>query len=92
MDYAPAGGRIVVVGVCMAPDTILPVKAITKELQVNYAYMYNRQDFELTLDLVNRELIDPTPMITGNVTFENFPKTFENLKNDKTACKVILNP
>ncbi len=27
MDYAPTDGRIVVVGVCMAPDTILPVKA-----------------------------------------------------------------
>ena len=92
IDYAPAGGRIVVVGVCMAPDTILPVKAITKELQINYAYMYNRQDFELTLDLMNRELIDPTPMITGNVTFANFPRTFENLKKDKVACKVILNP
>jgi (R,R)-butanediol dehydrogenase/meso-butanediol dehydrogenase/diacetyl reductase len=92
MDYAPAGGRIVVVGVCMAPDTILPVKAITKELQVNYVYMYNRQDFELALDLMHRELIDPTPMISGNVTFEDFPRTFENLKNDKTACKVILMP
>lgn len=92
IDYAPAGGRIVVVGVCMAPDTILPVKAITKELQINYAYMYNRQDFELTLDLMNRELIDPTPMITGNVTFEDFPRTFENLKTDKAACKIILNP
>ncbi len=92
MDYAPTGGRIVVLGVCMAPDTIRPVKAITKELQVNFVYMYRRQEFELTIDLLNRELIDPTPMLTGTVGFEDFPAAFESLKTDKTACKIMLVP
>ncbi len=92
MDYAPMGGRIVVLGVCMAPDRIQPVKALTKELQINYAYMYRRQEFELTIDLMNRERIDPTPMLTGTVGFDSFAKTFEALKTDKTACKVQLDP
>ena len=92
MDYAPMGGRIVVLGVCMAPDTTSPVKALTKELQVNYAYMYRRQEFELSIDLMNREMIDPTPMVTGTLSFDEFPQTFEALKTDKSACKMLLVP
>lgn len=92
MDYAPMGGRIVILGVCMAPDTIRPVKAITKELQVSYAYMYRRQEFELTIDLMNRERLDPTPMVTRTVGFDGFAAAFEALKTDKSACKVLLDP
>ena len=92
MDYAPMGGRIVILGVCMAPDTTQPVKALTKELQINYAYMYRRQEFELAVDLMNRELIDPTPMLSGTVSFDQFSATFEALKTDKNACKLLLVP
>lgn len=92
MDYAPMGGRIVILGVCMAPDTTSPVKALTKELQINYAYMYRRQEFELAIDLMNRELIDPTPMLTGSISFAEFSETFESLKTNKSACKILLVP
>jgi (R,R)-butanediol dehydrogenase/meso-butanediol dehydrogenase/diacetyl reductase len=92
MDYCPAGGRVVVVGVCMAPDTILPVKAISKELQINYVFMYRKRDFEITLDLMDRGRIDPSPMLTRTVGFQDFPAAFEALKTDKTACKVLLTP
>jgi len=41
---------------------------------------------------MNRERIDPTPMLTGTVGFDAFAKTFEGLKADKTACKIQLDP
>ena len=92
MDDAPMGGRIAVLGVCMAPGTTSPVKTLTKELQVNYAYMYRRQEFELSINLMNREMIDPTPMLTDTLSFDQFPRTFEALKTDKSACKMLLVP
>ena len=92
MDYAPAGGRIVVVGVCMALDTIRPVKAISKELQINYVFMYHKRDFEITIDLMDRGMIDPSPLCTRTVGFADFSAAFDALKTDKTACKVILEP
>ncbi|MSR14797.1 MAG: alcohol dehydrogenase [Gammaproteobacteria bacterium] len=92
MDYAPAGGRIIIVGVCMATDHIEPVKAISKELTVNYVFMYRRQDFELAIDLLDRERIDPSAMLTATVGFDAFPGVFESLKTDKRACKVMLTP
>lgn len=92
MDYAPMEGRIVVAGVCMQPDRILPVKAVTKELQVNYVYAYRREDFVFAIDMLGAERIDPRPMISDVVGFDAFAQTFEALKTDKNRCKVLLDP
>lgn len=92
MDYAPFDGRVVVVGVCMQADRVLPVKAITKELQVNYVYGYRRDDFAFAIDMLAAGRIDSRPMVTGSVGFEAFPPTFEALKTDKSQCKVMLQP
>ncbi len=92
MDFAPVDGRIVVVGVCMEPDRILPVKAITKELQLRYVYGYGREDFAFAIDMLGAGRIDSRPMVTGGVGFDRFPATFEALKTDKRECKVMLEP
>jgi (R,R)-butanediol dehydrogenase / meso-butanediol dehydrogenase / diacetyl reductase len=92
MDYAPTDGRIVVVGVCMQPDTILPVKAVTKELQVNYVFGYRRADFAFTIDMLAAGRLDPLPMISRTVGFAAFPAAFEALKTSKHDCKVMLEP
>jgi (R,R)-butanediol dehydrogenase/meso-butanediol dehydrogenase/diacetyl reductase len=92
MDYAPMEGRIVVAGVCMQPDRILPVKAITKELQVNYVYAYRRADFAFAIAMLAAGRIDSRPMVSGAVGFEAFPAAFEALKTDKNQCKVLLQP
>ncbi len=92
MDYAPVEGRVIVVGVCMQPDTVLPVKAVTKELQVNYVFAYRRQDFAFAIDMLAQGRIDPHPMLSGLVGFDGFPAAFEALKTSKAECKVILEP
>ncbi len=92
MDAAPAGGRVVVAGVCMQPDRILPVKAVTKELQVNYVFMYLKQDFAFAIDMLDQGRIDPSAMITDTVGFDGFPQAFEALKTPTTQCKVMLVP
>lgn len=92
MDYAPADGRVVIAGVCMQSDRILPVKAVTKELMLRYVFMYERRDFELAIDLMARRRIAPQTMLTGRVGFASFPAAFEALKRDKTHCKVLLTP
>jgi (R,R)-butanediol dehydrogenase/meso-butanediol dehydrogenase/diacetyl reductase len=92
MDYAPTDGRVVVVGVCMQPDRVLPTKAVTKELTVAYVFMYERRDFELAVDLMARRRMNPLPMLTGHVGFGTFSTAFEALKRDKTHGKVMLKP
>ena len=92
MDYAPAGGRVIVVGVCMEADRILPVKAITKELDVRYVFGYGRRDFELTVDMLARGRVDASPLVSEAVGWDAFPAAFESLKRDKSRVKVLLEP
>ena len=92
MDYAPANGRLVIAGLCMQQDHYMPVKAISKELSVQYVYMYERRDFELTLEMLDQGRIDVSPMITGVVGFDGFAAAFEGLKTPSDQYKILLDP
>jgi len=92
MTHAAVDGRIVIVGVCMEPDRILPIQALMKELTVKYVLRYERADFALALDMLAAGRITTTPMISGTVGFADFPATFEHLKTSKTESKILLSP
>jgi (R,R)-butanediol dehydrogenase/meso-butanediol dehydrogenase/diacetyl reductase len=92
MDYAPGGGRVVVAGVCMQPDRILPLKAITKELEVRYVFGYGKRDFAFTLDMLARGRIAVDALLSATVGWEAFPAAFEALRTDKSRVKVMLEP
>ena len=92
MQYAPVDGRVVVVGVCMKLDQTLPIIAIGKELQVNYVLAYHHQDFAFTVQMIAAGRINPLPMLSGTVSFDDFPTAFEALKTSKQECKVMLHP
>ena len=49
MAAAPRDTRIVVVGVCMEPDTIYPLLGIAKELSVQFVLGYTPDEFAATL-------------------------------------------
>ncbi len=49
MAAAPRGTRIVVVGVCMEPDTIYPLLGISKELNLRFVLGYTPDEFAATL-------------------------------------------
>lgn len=85
-------GRVVVVGVCVVPDTIVPGIAILKELDLRFAVAYQRRDFELTLALLEQGRISSEAMVTDIVDLAGFPAAFEALKRPTAQCKVILEP
>lgn len=89
---APARAKVVVVGVCMQPDTIFPGLAIIKELSLQFVIAYRKPDFQFTLDMLETGRIASAPMITDRVDLEGFPAAFEALKKPTHQCKVMLEP
>lgn len=85
-------GRVVVVGVCMQMDSIFPVMAVVKEIEVRFVVAYRRQDFELTIEMLDRGRIPGRDMVTDVVDLAAFPSAFEALKKPTSQCKVILEP
>ena len=70
IDYAPHDARVVIVGLCMVADTFFPAKALTKELDLSFAFIYKKRDFEIVIDLLGRERIDAGAMVTDHVGFD----------------------
>ncbi|HTO52937.1 MAG TPA: zinc-binding dehydrogenase [Myxococcota bacterium] len=85
-------GRVVVVGVCMQPDMIFPALAVIKEVDVRFVVAYQRSDFELAIEMLDRGRIEAHDMITDIVGLSAFPSAFEALKSPTHQCKVILEP
>ncbi len=85
-------GRVVVVGVCMGPDTIVPMTAMAKELDLSYAFYYRRQDFEATVAALDDGSLAGERLITGEVGLDDLPARFDGLKTAKDDVKVLLTP
>ncbi|MDQ2858753.1 MAG: alcohol dehydrogenase catalytic domain-containing protein [Candidatus Eremiobacteraeota bacterium] len=92
MTHSSQDGRVIIVGVCMEIDRIMPIQALMKELTVKYVLRYERADFSLALDMLAAGRITSTPMMSGSVGFDTFSKTFETMKTSKAECKVFLEP
>jgi (R,R)-butanediol dehydrogenase/meso-butanediol dehydrogenase/diacetyl reductase len=91
-EMAPPRSRVVIAGVCMKPDQIVPVTAMMKELRVQFVAYYRRADFAHTLAMLRAGRIQPGPMITDLIGLDELPAAFEALRRPSTQCKVIVRP
>ncbi len=89
---APSQTRIVVAGVCMQPDRIRPLLAIVKELNVQFVYAYDADEFAQTLRALAEGTVDVAPMITGRVGFDGVADTFDLLRAAEHHVKVLVEP
>jgi 2-desacetyl-2-hydroxyethyl bacteriochlorophyllide A dehydrogenase len=86
------GTRLVVVGVCMQPDTVHPFFAIAKEINVQFVLAYDPNEFADSLRAIAEGDIDVSPMITGDVGLEEVGKAFDDLADPERHCKILVAP
>lgn len=89
---APMMSRIVVVGVCMEPDTLRPSIAINKEIDLRFVLAYDPGEFAQTLDMIARGKVDPTPLHTGTVGLAGVAGAFEALGDPEKHAKILVDP
>jgi (R,R)-butanediol dehydrogenase/meso-butanediol dehydrogenase/diacetyl reductase len=90
MMLAGIRGRIVVLGVCVEPDEILPITGILKELEVKFALGYSKQEFADALEALRSGRIDVGPLVTDVIDLERVPENFHALATPTTQCKVLI--
>jgi 2-desacetyl-2-hydroxyethyl bacteriochlorophyllide A dehydrogenase len=86
------GTRLVVVGVCMQPDTMHPFFAIAKEINVQFVLAYDPNEFADSLRAIAEGDIDATPVITGDVGLEDVGAAFDDLADPERHCKILVTP
>ncbi len=89
---APLASRVVVVGVCMEPDTIRPAMAINKEIDLRFVFAYQPHEFREALHLVAEGKVDPTPLVTATVGLEGVAGAFDALADPERHAKILIDP
>ncbi|MCC6919798.1 MAG: alcohol dehydrogenase catalytic domain-containing protein [Alphaproteobacteria bacterium] len=90
INEAPVGATILVAGVCQEMDQILPLTAIVKELRLQFVLGYRPPDFDYVIDMIAKDRVEVSQMITDRVTLDQLPSAFEALRKPTTQCKVML--
>jgi threonine dehydrogenase-like Zn-dependent dehydrogenase len=89
---APLASRVVVVGVCMEPDTIRPAMAINKEIDLRFVFAYQPHEFREALHLVAEGKVDPTPLVTATVGLDGVAGAFDALADPERHAKILIDP
>jgi threonine dehydrogenase-like Zn-dependent dehydrogenase len=89
---APAGARIVVVGVCMERDYLDPLVLITKEIELRYVVAYTPEEFSASLNNLAEGRTRYDGIITGVVGLQETPEAFVRLQTDKSQIKILVRP
>ena len=89
---ARPGARLVVAGVCMQPDTVVPFFAIAKEISLQFVLAYGPEEFADSLRALAEGKIDVSPLITGEVGLEGVGAAFDDLADPERHCKILVTP
>ena len=89
---APMMSRVVVVGVCMEPDTLRPSIAINKEIDLRFVLGYDPGEFVQTLDMIASGKVDPSPLHTGTVGLAGVAEAFTALGDPEKHAKILVDP
>ena len=92
LDAAPLFSRVVVVGVCVGPDTITPAMAINKEIDLRFVVAYTPLEFRDTLRMLAEGKVDPSPLVTGSVGLEGVDAAFAALADPERHAKILVDP
>jgi 2-desacetyl-2-hydroxyethyl bacteriochlorophyllide A dehydrogenase len=86
---APMGTRVVVAGVCMQQDTVLPFFAIAKEINIQFVVMYDQNELNESLRAIADGDIDATAVITRDVGLEDVGNAFDDLADPDRHCGIL---
>jgi (R,R)-butanediol dehydrogenase/meso-butanediol dehydrogenase/diacetyl reductase len=92
IDYVRPRGVVVVVGLCTRADSFMPFTLVTKEVRLQATAFYDRRDFEVCADALDRDADTQRAMVTDIVRLEDMPPVFEALRHRTTQCKVLVDP
>lgn len=90
IDIAGTHGRVVVIGACLEPDTIVPTKCMMKEVSIEFVVGYTKAEFEETIAALASGKVNAKPLITDVIGLEEIPAMFNTLRSPGTHAKVLI--
>jgi len=92
VDCVGPRGTVVVMGVCMVPDTLTPAVGTGKEVRIQHVMAYGVEDFRRVADALDAGAAEPRGMVTDTVSLDALPTVFESRRRYTNQCKVLVDP
>ncbi|WP_297491748.1 zinc-binding dehydrogenase [Acidocella sp.] len=89
---APFGAEILLLGVCLQPDTIVPALAVNKQISIKTAIFYTAEEFARSLHNLAEGVIDGRGLITGHVGLSGVADAFARLAKPDDHMKIMVEP
>jgi threonine dehydrogenase-like Zn-dependent dehydrogenase len=89
---APHSSRVLVAGVCMQTDALVPYYAAGKELTVIFSWGYDLDEFTGTLHDLAEGCLNVAPLVTKTVSLDQVPAAFDELAHPGEQAKVTVEP
>ena len=89
-ELAGIRGRIVVVAIHGEPKPVNLFKFFWKELKMIGARVYEREDYEKSIQLITENKLPFEDMITDVQPLSNIQQVFENIDNNPDGLKVLM--
>jgi threonine dehydrogenase-like Zn-dependent dehydrogenase len=89
-EEAPASATMVVVGLCMSPDTIEPSYLIQKQIVMRFVFAYEAAEFAESVRMLADNPDVLAPLITGHETLDNVSAAFDLLERGGAHAKILI--
>jgi threonine dehydrogenase-like Zn-dependent dehydrogenase len=89
---APLNSRVIVVGVCMGQDRLMPSLANAKEIDMRFVFAYTPLEFRDTLHMLADGKVDASALVTGTVGLEGVAVAFDALSDPDAHAKILIDP
>lgn len=92
IDLVRTGGTILSLGGCIVPDTIMPVLAMVKEIDLHFSVAYGLSDFREAVGAFEAGHVSPRAMIGETIGLDALPDRFEQMRHGSHPAKVMVRP
>ena len=85
-------GTVLSIGGCQKPDQFIPFVAMSKDISLLFSAAYVLDDFQFTVDTLERGSLEPRRMITETFPLHQVPAALEAMRHNDRQCKVMIDP
>lgn len=87
------GGTVILVGVAVEPITVPTMLAVMRELTIQGAIAYTKEEFITCINLISNKQLDVMKFVDEVVGLEDVQKSFEKLTaGNSDAVKILVDP
>jgi threonine dehydrogenase-like Zn-dependent dehydrogenase len=92
MNLVGPRGTVTVLGCCTESDSFVPMLPLTKQVRVQFSFIYGSGDFDTVMRALAVDPAGPRSMVTRRASLDELPEAFESLRGPSTECKVMVAP